>query len=449
MEKDGLREFVKTSALRRSIKLAVLLIFFVVLCIPWLMSQSAVRAERETGAAASATHGGKNSCVECHAQMGDQLAAPIAAIQDDVHARRGLSCADCHGGDPAQDDPKRAMNPQKGFVARPKPADVPRFCGKCHSNAELMKKFNPAIHVDQEAEYYTSVHGKLVKQGDQKPATCISCHGFHGVKAVSDPNAPVYPLNVAQTCGKCHSSAEYMKNYSIATDQLQKYGNSVHAEALLKKQDLSAPTCNDCHGNHGATPPGVTSVANVCGACHTRQPDLFQKSPHKAPFEAVGIAGCVVCHSNHEIHAPTDEMLGVNEKATCVSCHTEGDAGYQAAQRMRGRIDELQWHIDQARQQLNRAAYAGMEVSRPLFDLKDSEDKLINARVVIHSFSPDELDGVVNPGLQTSIKAHQEGDDALAELQFRRKGLAASLVIIFLAGAAIYLKIRQLKHSKQ
>jgi hypothetical protein len=140
-------------------------------------------------------------------------------------------------------------------------------------------------------------------------------------------------------------------------------------------------------------------------------------------------------------------MLGVNEKATCVSCHTEGDAGYQAAQRMRGRIDELQWHIDQARQQLNRAAYAGMEVSRPLFDLKDSEDKLINARVVIHSFSPDELDGVVNPGLQTSIKAHQEGDDALAELQFRRKGLAASLVIIFLAGVAIYLKIRQLKHS--
>jgi hypothetical protein len=340
------------------------------------------------------------------------------------------------------------MNPQKGFVGTPKSGDVARFCGKCHSDADFMKKFTPSLRVDQEAEYHTSVHGKLVKQGDQKPATCISCHGFHGVKAVSDPNAPVYPLNVAQTCGRCHGNVDYMKGYSIATDQLQQYSNSVHAEALVKRQDLSAPTCNDCHGNHGATPPGVTSVANVCGSCHSRQSELFQKSPHRAPFEAAEIAGCVVCHSNHEIHAPTDELLGVGEKANCTDCHTEGDAGYQSAQKMRGMIDELNGRINEAQQILDRAATAGMEVSRPLFALKDAHDKLINARVVVHSFSLEDVEGAVSPGLGVASEAHKAGENALDELQFRRKGLAASLIVIFLAVLAVYLKVRQVSRKQ-
>jgi predicted CXXCH cytochrome family protein len=377
--------------------------------------------------------------------MGDQLAAPVTAMRDDIHQQRGLSCADCHGGDPGQDDPDLAMNARKGFVAKPAPKDVPRFCGKCHSNAEFMKTFNPALRVDQEAEYGTSVHGKLVKQGDPRPATCISCHGVHGIRAVSDTNAPVYPTNVAQTCGQCHANTDYMRSYSIPTDQLQKYSGSVHAEALLDKQDLSAPTCNNCHGNHGAAPPGVASVANVCGTCHTRQSELFQKSPHKAPFEAAELAGCVVCHSNHEIRTPSDEMLGVGEKAICVSCHTEGDAGYQAAERMRGMIDQLRVHINEAQQVLDRAARAGMEVSRPLFELKDAQDKLINARVVVHSFSPEPFEAAINPGLEVAERTHRAGQSALAELQFRRKGLASSLIFISLAVFGIYLKIRQIE----
>src|ERR1019366_918341 len=155
---------------------------------------------------------------------------------------------------------------------------VQGFCGKCHSNAETMKRFNPSLRVDQESEFATSVHGKRIAEGDTKPATCISCHGSHGIRAVKDPTSPVYPTNVAATCGKCHAKADYMKQYGIPTDQLQKYQTSVHAEAL--KKDLSAPTCNDCHGNHGAAPPGTASTANVCGTCHIRQAELFAKSPH-------------------------------------------------------------------------------------------------------------------------------------------------------------------------
>jgi len=236
-----------------------------------------------------------------------------------------------------------------------------------------------------------------------------------------------------------------MRPYRIPTDQLEKYKASVHAEALLNKQDLSAPTCNDCHGNHGAAPPGVTSVANVCGACHTRQSDLFQKSPHKAAFDAMQLGECLVCHGNHDIRHPSDEMLGVSKSATCVNCHSEGDAGYQPAHKMRQKIDELAEHLDQAETLINRAVRAGMEVSRAKFELNDAHHKLINARVVIHTFSPDEVETVTNPGVEVAKKAHQAGIEALNELQFRRKGLAASLVVIFLAVVAIYLKIKQIE----
>ena len=142
-----------------------------------------------------------------------------------------------------------------------------------------MKKFNPALRVDQEKEYATSVHGQLLKTGNTKVATCISCHGVHGIRAVNDALSSVYPLNVAETCAKCHGDAAHMAEFKIPTDQYANYKRSVHAKALYERQDLAAPTCNDCHGNHGAAPPGIASVANVCGQCHARQGELFQASP--------------------------------------------------------------------------------------------------------------------------------------------------------------------------
>src|SRR5262245_27379611 len=153
---------------------------------------------------AQTNSGAANSCVKCHAEIGDELAAPIAQVQNDVHGLRGLSCASCHGGKPNDDEHRGSDDPRKGFVGTPAPRQVQSFCVKGHSNAEVMKRYNPAMRIDQEAEYVTSIHGKKIAQGDQKPATCISCHGFHGVKAVKDSSAPVFPTHVAETCGRCH-----------------------------------------------------------------------------------------------------------------------------------------------------------------------------------------------------------------------------------------------------
>ena len=387
-----------------------------------------------------------DTCIQCHMEATDPvLADPVRQVRGDAHNRRGLSCVSCHGGDATQLEAERAMDPRKGFVGTPGPKEMPVFCGKCHSDAAFMKGYNPSLRIDQAAEYSTSVHGKQAAKGDQKVATCASCHGGHGIRPISDPNAPVYPARVTETCGRCHSNAEYMRSYSIPTDQAEKYRKSVHGEALLKKQDLSAPTCNDCHGNHGATPPGVMSVANVCGMCHSRQSELFQKSPHEPVFQALDSGQCLACHSNHDVSHPTDEMLGTGPNAICATCHSQGEAGFDSAKVMRQAIDELAAHVGQAQELLDRAARAGMEVSRAKFDLTGAQDKLIDARVVIHAFSPVELKNVTAPGVEIAMKAHASGEQALQELQFRRKGLAASLIFILAAILSIYLKLRQIE----
>ena len=386
-----------------------------------------------------------NTCVQCHQDLSDtKLSAPVKQTQSDVHGSRGLSCVNCHGGDATQSGKKLAMNPAKGFAGKPLQAAVASFCGKCHSNAAFMKTFNPSLRVDQEAEYRTSVHSKRVAEGDRKPATCISCHGNHDVRAVKDTSSPVHPTRVAETCGRCHANPEYMKPYKIPTDQLAKYKTSVHAEALFKNLDLSAPACNDCHGNHGAAPPGAASVANVCGTCHVRQSELFQKSPHKPVFEGLGIGDCLACHNNHDTLHPTDAMLGNHKTAVCTACHSEGD-GFNAAGRMRLAISTLGERIASADEVLDRGTRLGMEVSRVKFDLNEARNHLIDARVVVHSFSPDEIEAAIKPGMQIANKAHQQGLQALDDAGFRRRGLALSLVIIGLAIFAIYLKVRDIE----
>jgi predicted CXXCH cytochrome family protein len=374
-----------------------------------------------------------------------KIGDPARTIKDDVHLSRGLSCNDCHGGDPTQGDKDAAKDPRKGYLGRPRTIDIPAFCGKCHNDASFMKKFNPALRVDQEKEYATSVHGKLLLAGNEKVATCISCHGVHGIRAVSDAVSSVYPSNVAETCAGCHANSDFMREFKIPTDQHAKYKSSVHAKALYDRQDLSAPTCNDCHGNHGAAPPGIASVANVCGQCHARQAELFQASAHKVAFDNMQLGECIKCHNNHDISAPTDEFIGTGEQSVCVDCHHEGDNGYVAASKMREGIMGLLGRIEKSREILDRAERAGMEVSRPKFELRDAVDAVTHARVLVHTSSPAELDKVIVPGLQVADKTHQAGVDALNELNFRRKGLVVSLVFILFLAGLVYLKLRDIE----
>jgi predicted CXXCH cytochrome family protein len=403
-------------------------------------------------AAAAAQPAGPTAvgCVACHQGLGDaRLSGPAAAFGEDVHRARGFTCADCHGGDPTATDQARAKDRARGYRGKPAGAAVIEVCARCHSDAEFMRKYAPRQRVDQASEYATSVHGQQLAKGDTKVATCISCHGAHGIREVSDAKSPVFPLNVATTCARCHASAEHMKGYTLpdgsplATDQHVQYEKSVHYEALTKKSDLSAPTCNDCHGNHGAAPPGVGAVANVCGTCHAIFATKFALSTHSQIFER----GCVECHRNHDVERPSDALLGTDNTALCSTCHADGDNGFKAARTMRAEIERLKQSIESSAGLVGRAENAGMEMSDQELALREARNHLTLARTEVHTFDLAKVQKVLEEGFGIAGKVDQDGQTALDELRFRRTGLAVSLLAILVVVVALALKIRQIDRA--
>ncbi len=378
--------------------------------------------------------------------MPEPLLVTAEQFAADIHAQKGLSCASCHGGNPALDDADVAMSRAAGFKGKIARTEVPALCASCHANGSYMRQFNPSLRTDQLSQYRTSVHGQVLGRGNDKVAVCTDCHGLHGIRPASDSRSQVHPLNVATTCSKCHADAEYMKGFSIPTDQFASYSASVHHDALTVRGDLSAPTCTTCHGNHGAAPPGVASVENVCATCHVFQAQLFDTSRHKTAFAELGLPSCVTCHSNHRIQRPSDEMIGTSTSAVCITCHSEGDAGFAAAANMREQLDGLVQAIHQAETVLDRAEQSGMEISEAKLNQAQARDALTKARVTIHSFQPGKVAEDIQAGLKVASANHQAGLDALVERDYRRVGLAVSLLTIVAVLIGLRLYIRKIEN---
>jgi hypothetical protein len=400
-------------------------------------------------AAPSAAQPPQDSCATCHGAFGDErLSGPVKAYPEDVHSQNEFGCVACHGGD-ASAPGMEAMDPAKGFIGVPSRKEIPLVCSRCHSDADFMRRYNPSMRVDQLAEYRTSFHGhRLFEYDDTLVATCTSCHPAHSIKPPSDPTSSVHPVNVVETCGACHADPERMARYGIPTDQKQQYTESIHWQKLSEEGDLSAPTCNDCHGNHGAAPPGVEWVGNVCGECHTVMAGLFRESFHSEILAMLGRPGCATCHGNHRIVEATDTLLGVGEGSACGQCHDVDSAGGQVAARMRGLVDSLRMALFGADSILAQAENAGMEVSQAQFDLNSASTALVRARTAIHSFSVDSVKAAVSDGLDIALAAYTRGQRALKELRFRRMGLAVSVAIILMLIVGLVLKIRELESSE-
>jgi predicted CXXCH cytochrome family protein len=410
---------------------------------------SALLLTAATAAARSAP--AANTCVACHSTQGDvRIATPASLFkQADVHRESGFACADCHGGDPTAEDKARAHDVAKMFKGKPQGQAIVETCARCHSDAAFMRRFAPRQRVDQATEYAASTHGKQLAKGDPLVATCASCHGAHGVRKVNDPKSPVFPTNVANTCGSCHADAKRMAHYTLPsgpplpTRQLADYEKSVHYTALTRGHDLSAPTCNDCHGNHGAAPPGVGAVANVCGTCHAVFAQKFNTSVHKELFDK----GCVECHSNHAVLKPSDDMLAVSGHGICATCHDAADKtdkGALAAVAMRGDIERLKTGIEQTGSLIARVKNAGIEVSDEQLALREAGTKLTLARTEMHAFAPAQLTPIVADGVALVAAADRAGQRGVGELRFRRRGLFVSLIAILLVVVALGLKVRQI-----
>lgn len=395
-----------------------------------------------TGMAAAAPK--QSNCVTCHYENEEEN-GPAHQIGRDIHIQSGLDCSDCHGGDPTLDD-MDAVRASSGYRGVPERLAIPAFCARCHSDARYMHEHNPSLPVDQLEKYQTSVHGqRLAQKKDQKVATCVSCHTAHSIGTAKLPYSSTYAQNLPATCGHCHADKEYMAEYGIPTDQLETYRHSVHGVALLERGDQGAPACNDCHGNHGAAPPGVASLDAVCGLCHAIEARLFDNSPHRAAFVEQGLPMCETCHGNHGIAKPSDTMIGLGDGQLCANCHTDDQS--KAAEDIKKISDGLRSFglvSDTAASLVRIAGGKGMMITDEEFMLKEVDQIRVQARSTIHAFSADSLMPKVQDGIRKADSVRLGAIVLLEEYDFRRFGLGIASLFITLLALGLYLKIRKM-----
>ncbi|MDI6804706.1 MAG: cytochrome c3 family protein [Bacteroidota bacterium] len=442
-----------------------------------------------------------DQCIACHKANGDK---PAKLFPTDLHFAQGISCVDCHGGDASKEGMDESMNKDAGFIGIPcgdKIAEVcsnchsdqfekmnnsvhgkltvkgdqkilqcttchsvhnivsvknvaspvhsnnvVQTCSKCHSDISYMRHYNPALPTDQHEKYLTSIHGQLNKKKDANAATCANCHGSHDIRVAKDVRSHVHAANLPKTCAACHSDAELMKQYKIPTDQYEKFAASIHGVALLNKGDAAAPSCNDCHGNHGAAPPGFESISKVCGTCHVFNADLFAKSPHKKAFDDLKLPECETCHSNHAIIVGTDQLIGTTSEAICSRCHTEtkNPIGYWDAAQMRKTLDSLVHEEQETIKLITEAEQKGMEVSEAKFKLRDIRQAKLETRTIVHAFNLVKFTEVANKGFAVTSEVKSAGKKAIDEYYFRRWGLLAVTLIITVLAISLFVYIKRI-----
>ena len=416
----------------------------------------------------------RDNCVVCHTDPGAQdpetlfssdpesSGSPphlnLKQLVSDVHFRRGLSCAGCHGGDPSDLD--MGDEPYERWPGVPERHEdrtwIPLFCASCHANPSFMRRFNPALPTDQYAKYKRSRHGeRLFRDDDSKVAQCVSCHGVHGILGSKSPRSSVHPQAVPYTCGECHADAEYMADYlgtngdPLPTDQLEQFETSVHGRALLDRGDLGAPACNDCHGNHAAMPPEISSISQVCRACHAGNGELFDGSKHKRAFERHGWPECERCHGNHAIDDTDDSMLSESSSPLCYDCHREyaqdNPQCIETARFFHASITSLAHESGELDELIHPLASRGLDVDPLTAAAGELRDILRQSRSQIHAFDRGEFAALEARGLKTVEAGRVAVSEAEAEYRFRRNGLFGAVGIMLFLAVVLYLKIREIE----
>ena len=261
-----------------------------------------------------------DKCLECHGDKDLTKELPDGKLlsmfvdekirQTSVHAK--TNCAGCHTDltEKHPDDEKAA-----------KPVD----CALCHK--------------EQADIYATSIHGVSRTMGSSGAASCTGCHGTHDMLSPRNHNSPVFKLNLARTCAKCHDNkglnAEYRMRFP---DVAAQYRDSMHGRGVQNMGLVVAPSCNDCHGVHDikrsvdrSSPINKANMAATCGKCHLGIEEKYNKSVHgkllkKGDPEA---PDCADCHTAHEIELPGNAHFKQVSDKRCGKCHKESLKHYR------------------------------------------------------------------------------------------------------------------------
>ncbi len=270
----------------------------------FLCSHSSIAADRNPN----------NACLDCHsdktlyktntAGQGISLFVDEARFAATVH--RTNTCQSCHSD-------ITSKHPDDNVAARQV------NCAQCHEK--------PA------REYATSIHGVSHAMGASGSAVCSDCHGSHAIVPVSNPESPVFKLNLPATCARCHSNPGLTKAYQIRNARAAvQYLDSIHGRGLIEMGLIVAPSCNDCHGMHDikrsvdrSSPIYRANIAKTCGKCHFGIENTYNRSIHGQLLAQDDPRGpvCTDCHTAHDIQNPQGGNFKALSDQRCGRCHED------------------------------------------------------------------------------------------------------------------------------
>ncbi len=146
------------------------------------------------------------ACGKCHVEQRQEHEKSVHGQSLASGGRDAATCIDCHSTQDTPHSIARVLSPDSPAYR----GSVASTCAKCHAKTEVMAKYDVPTEVYK--TYTATFHGKAnilsPYEITQHPkATCVNCHGYHDIKAASDPTSPVNPANLANTCGGCHPGA--------------------------------------------------------------------------------------------------------------------------------------------------------------------------------------------------------------------------------------------------
>ena len=387
----------------------------------------------------------ENVCITCHTELDGELLAPALEWPNSAHAKAGVMCQDCHGGDPT--DVEKAMT-TKGYKPRPKREDISKLCATCHADPLRMRQFN--LRTDQFELYSGSVHGKRMAEHDINSATCVDCHGKHEIRKIDDPLSSVNRANVVRTCGKCHSDRAIMEKRKIPYNQYELYKGSVHGQAYFGRNDLGVPTCVNCHSNHGIQKPQQMATRFVCAECHVEQADAYKKSRHWVAAQDTGKPLCINCHGNHGILRPASDKFNTPGYLNCLACHQKNTIQMETAAALYAAITGAKAELDKAEKAMKGMeewSGSGFETSQLKANLAKARKMYTGMRTVAHTLDvrPVQADGDAVKKTSASITA--EVDRMMTELRIRKIGLAVTWIVAILFSVAVWQRARYCKRD--
>ena len=219
--------------------------------------KAAIKEKAHAGMADSKRPAIPTLCARCHSDprrmnsyglSTDQHAQYLTSRHGEALAKGRTDaavCSDCH----LAHGIRRARDPMSPVS----PANVPTTCGRCHGDAELMKRHD--LPATAPSLYNQSAHARLLKAGDRSAPHCATCHGNHGA-------TPPGFAEVGHVCGKCH------------VRQLEAFDQSPHA---FYAKDGSFKGCIACHGNHEIERE-TPAIFRRCAICHDAKDPEMKKA---------------------------------------------------------------------------------------------------------------------------------------------------------------------------